>query len=178
MGNLPKTITSLIDEITVSNYKIKKKSKPIELGTMALYYYPNPKTAATLDVYDQLPYVFILGGNSKYLWGLNIHYLPWTKRLQFMKFLRAKRGKLSYKDVKKAFQAGQIPLAMANYTYRLYLISHIKSNVRLFDLKDDEEFKDAYQVANLVLPRFKGKGDSQVYKDINSKFKKSKQKKK
>jgi len=178
MAKLPKSISSLIDEITVSDYEIQKKTKPIDLGTMALYYYPNPKGAATLEVYDQLPYVFILGGNSKYVWGFNIHYLSYTQRLKFMKYLNAKRGKLTYEDIKKAFKAGQVPLGLVNYTYRLYLISHIKSHVRLFDLKDDEEFDDAYAVAKNVLPRFKGQSDSQVFKDIRTKMKASQQNKK
>ena len=144
---------------------------------MALYFYPTPKYASTLEVYDQLPYVFILGGNGKYFWGLNIHYLTWTQRLKFMKSINSKKGKLTYRDVKKAFQAGKVPQGLVYYCYRLYLITHIKSNVRLFDIRDDEEYEDAYKVAQKVLPRFKGKDDSKVYKDIRAEFKKHRNKK-
>jgi len=174
MGKLPKQISNLIDEITKSDYEVVKKSRKIHLGTMALYYYPTPKTASTLEVYDQLPYVFILGGGGGYLWGLNVHYFDWSQRLKFMKYLNSKKGNLRYKDVKKAFQSGSIPLGMANYCFRKYLVSHIKSNIRLFDIKDNEEFKDAYSIAKEVLPVFKGKKDSQVFKDIKTKFKQHK----
>ena len=177
MAKLPKEISSLIDDITKSDYEVVKKSRRLALGSMALFYYPTPKTAATLEVFDMLPYVFILGGGGGYLYGLNVHYFDWAQRLKFMKFLNSKGGKLRYTDVKKAFKAGQIPLGMASYTYRLYLISHIKSNVRLFDIKDNDEFDDAYVVAQKVLPRFKGKSDSAVFKDIRTKFKQSQKKK-
>ena len=155
MAKLPKSISALIDEIVKNDYEIQKKSKHIELGSVCLYYYPNPKTAATLSVFDMLPYTFILGGNGSYIWGLNLHFLPWAQRLKFIKYLNSKRGKLTYKDVKKAFTAGSIPLAMAAYCYRLYLITHIKSNVRLWDLKDNEDFEDAYRVAKIILPKFR-----------------------
>ena len=177
MSSLPKDVKSLIDTITSSEYETIKKSRKIELGTISLFYYPNPKYEAQLPVFDQLPFSFILGGDSKYLWGLNIHYLNWSQRLQFMKYLHSKKGKLKYTDVAKAFKAGKIPLGLARYCYRLYLISHIKSNIKLFDLTDDEEYKDAYAVAQKVLPRFKGQSDSTVFKNIKSKFKESQKKK-
>ena len=64
---------------------------------------------------------------------------------------------------------------MAAYCYRLYLVSHIKSNVRSWDLKDNDDFEDAYKVAAKVLPHFKGKSDSTVFKDIRNNFKKHKE---
>ena len=178
MAKLPKAISALIDEVTQNDYSVQKKNKPIELGSICLYYYPNPKYEATLPVFDMLPYVFIMGGDSKYLFGLNVHYFSWAQRLQFMKYLNAKKGKLRYEDIKKAFKAGKIPLGLARYCYRVYLISHIKSNIRLFDLTDDEEFKDAYRVAQHILPKFKGKSDSAVFNEIRANFKASQAKNK
>lgn len=176
MAKLPKGVNSLINQITTSDYETVKKNRRPGLGTMGLYYYPDPKTAATLEVFDQLPFVFFLGFNAKYLWGLNIHYFDWAQRLKFMKYLNQRGGKLRYSDVKKAFKAGTIPLGLAAYCYRLYLISHVKSNMKLFDLTDNEEYDDAYKIAKLVLPRFKGKSDSQVFKDIRTRFKQSQKK--
>ena len=164
---LPKEVNALIDAVTSEDFESVKSSRQLELGKLYLWYYPNPKYANVLDVYDQLPLVILLDiPSAKHILGINIHYLPYTYRLQFMKHLIQKGTKIKYSDIQKAWKAAKIPTGFANLAIRKYLINRIASNIKIFE--NDE---DKYNIVKNILPHFKKKTMEQVYKDINKKMK-------
>lgn len=162
MAKIPSEITVLIDAVTKEDHESVKSVSNLKLGKLYLFYYPDPKTKDKLEVYDQLPLVILLDvPDSKYLLGINLHYIPYLNRLNFIKNLQSKGLKIKYNDIVKAWKAAKIPGAYANLAIRKYLINRIASNVKIFD-----DPKDQYEIVRNILPIFKKKQMDQVYKDI------------
>ena len=99
-----------------------------------------------------------------------MHYIPYSFRLQFLKNLQNKGLKIKYRDIKKAWKDTKIPIVYANLAIRKYLISHIRSKVKIFD--DPEE---QYQIVKQVLPQFHKQKMAKVYQDINARIRKQRQ---
>ena len=170
---LPKEVSHLIDEVTKEDHQSVKSGSRLRLGNLYLWYYPDPKTKAKLDVYDQLPLVILLDiPSGKYILGINLHYIPWTKRLQFIKSLQSKGTKIKYSDIRKAWRNAKIPTAYANLAIRKYLVNRIASNIRIFEEPDDQ-----YNIVKNVLPEFKKKQMAQVYRDIEKELKRQRNRK-
>jgi hypothetical protein len=171
---LPKQVQTLIDEITKEDAEIVKPGKKLKLSNLYLYYYPDPKTKAKLDVYDTLPLIVLLDvPDGKYVLGINLHYIPYLKRLQFMKGLMGKGTKIKYSDIQKAWKDAKIPNAYANLAIRKYLVNRIASNIRVF-----EDPEDQYRIVKEVLPDFKKKSMPQVYRDIEKQLTRQRKKNK
>jgi len=169
---LPKEVTTLIDAVTNDDYESVKSGSKLRLGNLYLYWY-DAKYADKLEVWDQLPLVVLLDiPDGKYVLGINLHYIPYTYRLQFMKSIQAKGTKIKYADIVKAWKNAKIPGAYASLAIRKYLISHIKSNVKVFESPEDQ-----YEIVKNVLPYFQKKAMSAVYKEINQKLAKQRKKK-
>ena len=168
-STLPKEVQYLIDELYTSKDKVRSRKKlpKLALGHLALFYYPDPKTKNQMEVYDTLPLIIILWVDGQYCEGINIHWIPWSYRIKLMKNImkHLETGKkLKYKDIKKAWNQAQIPLAYAQLAYRKYLINRIRSEFKIFG---PDNWKP---VTTNVLGNFKKQNASKVMKDINKKM--------
>jgi hypothetical protein len=162
---LPPEVSTLIDFVTNDDIESVKSGSKLKLGNLYLWVY-QAKYANELEYWDQLPLVVLLDiPGGKYILGINTHYIPYTYRLQFMKGIQSKGTKIRYADIIKAWKAAKIPTGYAALAIRKYLISHIKSNIRVFESKEDQ-----YEIIKNVLPHFKKKQMSAVYKEINKKL--------
>ena len=157
---LPKEINILIDELTDNDHESVKSSSKLQFGKLFLWAY-SAKYASRLDVWDKLPLVIFLGFDGKLIHGINLHYIPFLKRIQFMKMLQGQGNKIKYKDIKKAWQSAKLPVAYARLAYRCYLPSHIQSNIKIF-----EDHEDQMRIVKNVLPIFEKKSRTQVARDI------------
>ena len=92
----PKDVQILFDKL-YKNQTIPK-IKPNKL-TRARFGFPlmfkySPKHASTLPYYDILPMPILLAKYPDGFLGLNLHYLPWAKRLQLAdRILRATKNR-------------------------------------------------------------------------------------
>ena len=161
MAKLPKEVTRLIDDITNEDHESVKSGSQLKLGNLYLYAY-DAKTKAKLEVWDSLPLVVLLGvPHGRYMLGINLHYIPYLKRIQFMKNIQAKGTKIRYNDIGKAWKDAKLPLSYAHLAIRKYLVSHIKSNIKIFDDHDDQ-----MKIVKNVLPMFEKQNMSTVYRNI------------
>ncbi|WP_298751839.1 hypothetical protein [uncultured Arcobacter sp.] len=162
MAKYPPESSYLLAKITKNDPTLQKKDKRIKLGSLCAWYYPDPKWQKTN--YDTIPLVLILNADKTHVFGINLHFISWSQRLSFMKYILSKKGRVKYIDIKKAFQKAKVPQALAYYALRKYLISHIRSNVFVFD--ED----DWYRLAKDFAPKFVGGSAQQIYTDIQKRF--------
>lgn len=167
--SLPQEVQNLIDIINDESslpVKTLKSPRQIKLGSMLLFGY-DPKWKKELPFYDILPIVIPIAKYGDRFLGWNIHYCPFTWRVSLAKELMKRiswRKRLTYADVKDAFESARTPLGFLQMTVRCYLYSHIRSNVKEFD-------KLNYELAvKEVMPRFKKKTEEQIYRILMSKF--------
>lgn len=175
MAKLPADVRLLLDKIYDEEIETVRTKRRLLLGRMYLFAYPNPKTEAKLPWFDALPLVILFGANKKYLWGINVHHIPWTYRVNFVKKLMARleSGKrLTYRDVKNAWQSARVPNAFAYLAYRTYLVSLIPTNLKMFD---HENWKP---VTTKVLQKYEKKSDKYIYQEINNALKQQRRKSK
>ena len=147
-----------------------KRGKRLLLGKLYMYVY-DPKYKDTLPYYDILALIVLTSFKPPYINGFNIHYIPFLNRLQFMKSVmqKLKNGKkLKYKDIKRAWQKAKLPERLVKYAYRTYLISHIRSNIKVFD------YDDYYPIVKETSGKFKKLQDAAIFRDIHAKWKKDK----
>jgi hypothetical protein len=156
--------------------KIKPGQKP-PLGSLAVFKY-SPKHHRTLAYFDTFPASVVIGHYSDGFLAVNLHFLPWSFRLNLAeRMLRATKNKnrITYAKIKKAFQSLQLPIGYAQIILKRYLFSHITSKeVYIFNFTDYKNFlKD-------VPGKFQKKSDTTVFKLTIAKFnahaKKSKKK--
>jgi hypothetical protein len=176
MGKLPSEVTALIDIVTDEDHESVKKGSQLKLGNLYLYVY-DAKHKSTLPVWDKLPLVILLGvPHGKYITGINMHYIPYLKRIQLMNQIQATKGRIKYDDIAKAWQKAKVPKAYLALALRKYLVSHIKSNIKIFEDKEDQ-----MMIVKNVLPMFEKQNMNKVYQDIEKALskqrKKSRQKK-
>lgn len=170
MSKLPKEVQTIIDAIVKQEPLDVSPSTKIKFGNLLAYVY-DPKYKSVLPVWDQLPLVILLNlPDGKYILGINLHYIPWTYRLQLMKSLQqvgeARGVRIRYRDVVKAWRDAKVPMGYAKLAIRKYLISHIRSKVKIFRNAEDQ-----YEIVKNILPIFHKKKAAQVYRDINMKLK-------
>lgn len=171
MAKLPKEVLTLIDAVTSDDYESLKPGSKLSLGGLLLYVY-DAKTKAKLEVWDALPLVVLLGvPHGKYMLGINLHYIPYLKRIQFMKNIQAKGTKIRYTDIGKAWKKAGLPLSYAHLAIRKYLVGHIRSNIKVFEDPDDQ-----MKIVKNVLPMFEKQNMSTVYKNIEKALSKHRKK--
>lgn len=167
MKKLPKEIQFLLDKIYDEDIEIVDPKRKLLRGNLYLYGY-DPKHKDTLEVYDVLPLGILLDISSKYVWMINVHYIPYLKRIQFVRLIMEKLAggsRLKYKDIKKAWNKAEIPHAYARLAFRQYIIKRIQTKMRMFD-------EDNYKaVVQNVLPEFKKQNMDTVYRNIEKKMK-------
>lgn len=138
---LPKEVEYLIDKLyeeEPSEKRARSSSRRLrpKIGNLYLFYYPDPKTKSKLPYFDALPLVLLFTADSKYLQGVNIHVIPYTWRINFIKAImrtQNRKGRVDYADIRDAWNEAKIPKAMAYLAWRKYLVSRIKSNMKEFD---------------------------------------------
>ena len=173
MKKLPKQISTLIDAITNNKIQSVKPGAKLQLGNLLCWVY-NAKTKATLPVWDKLPLVILLDiPKRKYILGINVHFIPWTYRINFVKSLQANGTKVKYKDIKRAWQEAKIPGAYASLAIRKYLLNRIQSNIKIF-----RDPKDQMEIVKNVLPDFQKMPMAATYKAIDKRIKAQRQKNK
>lgn len=159
-GKFPKDIQLLFNRLyknkTIPN--VKPGSRSMRLGFPVMFVY-NAKWKQKLPYWDALPFSIVLAKYPDGFLGLNLHYIQWTTRIQLAKKLvrSSKNGKrIKYIDIKKAFRDLKLPDGLLALVIRRYLYSHIKSNIKIFDIETyGAAVKD-------IRPNFKKKSEKQV----------------
>jgi len=182
MAGIPKDVMKLFRKLSKNNEVkiVKKGSRNMRLGFMVNFIY-DPKHKATLPYYDKLPIAIVLARQGDRFLGINLHHIPWSRRIQLAEALMRRtknKNRITYKDIKSAWKSAKLPLALAYVCIRSYLYSHIKSDVRLFSW---ETYRD---VAKDVKPQFEKqskdkavkKSQSSVYKYNMDKYRNQKKK--
>jgi hypothetical protein len=127
----------------------------------------SPKHASTLPYYDVLPMPILLAKYPDGFLGLNIHYLPWSKRLQLAdRLVRAtkNRKRITYPQLKRAWNSLKLPNGYAYLIIRRYLTSHIQSDIAVFDW-------DNYRAAAVNIPgKWRKKSEKAVFKAMMVKW--------
>jgi hypothetical protein len=138
-AKLPKDIQYLLKKLykdtEIPTVQKGRGAKGLRLGYPALFVY-DPKLKAVLPYYDVLPLSIVLGYYPDGFLGINLHYIPWAKRISLGKALiKATKGKnrISYTMLRKAWQDAKLPVGLALLCIRRYLYSHIRSEIKLFD---------------------------------------------
>lgn len=149
--------------------KIKKNQyKKLRLGYPVMFVY-NAKWKSILPYWDAVPMPIILAKYSDGFLGLNIHYLPWAKRLMLAeRLVRATKNKnrITYPDIKSAWKSVRIPVGWAYLIIRRYLVSHIRGNIATFTWEDYK--KSAVNING----SWKKASEQEVFRAMNSKWRK------
>jgi len=165
----PKDIQMLFDKL-YKGEKIPKikpsKIKQAYFGFPMMFKY-SPKTASTLPYYDILPMPILLAKYPDGFLGLNIHYLPWSKRLQLAdRLVRAtkNRKRITYPQIKRAWNSLKLPAGYSYLIIRRYLTSHIQSDIAVFNW-------DNYRQAAVNIPgKWRKKSEKAVFKAMMQKW--------
>jgi hypothetical protein len=170
MRKFPKDVQILFDKL----YKDQEipKIKPSKL-TRARFGFPlmfkySPKWASTLPYYDILPMPILLAKYPDGFLGLNIHYLPWAKRLQLAeRLVRAtkNRKRITYPQIKRAWNSLRLPMGYSYLIIRRYLDSHIQSPIAVFTW-------ETYRAAAVNIPgKWRKKSEKAVFAAMQQKWK-------
>ena len=166
----PKDIQILFDKL-YQGEKIPKikpgKIARAHFGFPMMFKY-SPKTASTLPYYDVLPMPILLAKYPDGFLGLNIHYLPWSKRLQLAdRLVRASknRKRITYPQIKRAWNSLRLPAGYSYLIIRRYLTSHIQSDIAVFNW-------DNYRQAAVNIPgKWRKKSEKAVFAAMMLKWK-------
>jgi hypothetical protein len=147
--------------------KIKPSAyKRARFGFPMLFKY-SPKWASTLPYYDVHPMPILLAKYPDGFLGLNIHYLPWAKRLQLAdRLVRSAKNKnrISYGQIKRAWQSLKLPVGYSYLIIRRYLVSHIQTNIAVFTW-------DTYRAAAVNIPgKWRKKSEKAVFAAMAQKW--------
>lgn len=165
-GKLPKDIDVLLSKLYDKDIPDVKNPRRLILGLPVLFIY-NAKYKSTLPYWDALPNSIIIGHYPNGFLGINLHYIPWAKRINLAnRLLKSVKNKnrINYRDIQKAWIGAKLPVGLAYLAIRRYLYSHIKSNIKQFDW---ETYK---LVVREIPPKFQKQSQEAVYKDIMSQF--------
>lgn len=148
--------------------KIKPAAyKRARFGFPMMFKY-SPKTASVLPYYDILPMPILLAKYSDGFLGLNIHYLPWAKRLQLAdRLVKSAKNKkrINYGQIKSAWQSLRLPVGYSYLIIRRYLVSHIQTDIAVFTW-------DTYRKAAVNIPgKWKKKSEKAVFAAMMVKWK-------
>lgn len=170
---LDKAIKKILGDTKAKVYH-KSFSKLLR-GALYLYKYSDPKYKRVLPYYDARPLIVLLEYNNTHFLGINVHYIPWTYRQQFLKKIVKKleyKNRLKYIDIKRAAESVRMPETFAYFSIRKYIRSRIGSNLYRFD---HTNYKKASQN---IPPNFKKAQDSYIKKEINRKVRELRKQKK
>jgi hypothetical protein len=165
----PKDVQVMFDKL----YKGEKipKIKPAKIrrayfGFPMMFKY-SPKHASTLPFYDVLPMPILLAKYPDGFLGLNLHYLPWSKRLQLAdRLVRAtkNRKRITYPQIKRAWNSLRLPMGYSYLIIRRYLTAHIQSDIAVFNWEN-------YRAAAVNIPgRWKKKSEKAVFTAMMQKW--------
>lgn len=167
-GNFPKDVEILFRKI-YKNRKIpsvKPGSRAMRLGYPVMFVY-SAKWASKLPYWDSLPFSVVIAKYPDGFLGLNLHYIEWTKRIQLAeKLVRAAKNKkrITYLDVKRAWESLRLPMALLMLTVRRYLYSHIRSKMKIFDW---ETYRGAVRD---IRPKFRKESERRILAAIRAKW--------
>lgn len=143
-----------------------QESKP-SVGSFCMFFYSSKLYAENrLPYFDRFPLTLMLSGNSKYVSGLNFHYLDPRTRLILLKqiieiqgsnFSETRKLDITYDIVKSATE-------LYKPTYKTYLLSHIKSRVVV--LPPDRTVPAVF----LPVASWKGASQSRVWTESKAKL--------
>ena len=169
-AKLPAKLQKIVDAIEKEELYAAKKVRPgsreMILGNMYIHVY-DAKWKNTLEWWDAHPMWILLRKTGDRMHGINLNYIPWLWRKNLTKkFLKmASWGKrITYRDIKLAFQAGRVPLGYCALAYRTYLYSHIRSPIYMFDSNNYE-----YALDNLTA-KWKKATEQKIFKTLLSRF--------
>jgi hypothetical protein len=120
-NNLSKIKTTMKQETFIDSSKTAVR-KDIYPGRMFFFGY-SPKTKDQLHFWDEFPVVVVIHPKRGGFLGLNLHYLPFSKRANFLNEL------LKYVDDPK-YIANKNPAALMEVTYGM-----LKASTKLADFK-------------------------------------------
>lgn len=149
-----------------SNFKRMKTHRALAKSYTGqiLHYVYNPKYKDSLPFWDQYPTIIVLNQNSRYVLGLNIHFVPTAIRKKIIHFLlkknvhNIKKGKpiqasyLLFKSLLRKLNATicirkYIKIRMSNNcvvptSYESYIDSAIKLNTKkIYGMSQDAIYK-------------------------------------
>ena len=167
-GKFPKDVEMLFKKIFKNKEipSVKPGSRQMRLGYPVMFVY-DAKHKATLPYWDSLPFSFVLAKYPDGFLGLNLHYLPWTRRIQLGKKLMRRtknKNRITYGDIKSAWQSAKLPDALLALTIRRYLYSHIRSNIKIFDF---ETYSNAVKD---IRPKFIKDSEKRIFSAIRAKW--------
>jgi hypothetical protein len=158
-GEVPK-------DITMSDLRYRGQ---YPLAGRMIYYAYKAKWDKILPYWDKFPLVIVIKENSKYMQGLNLHYLPPKLRVIFMKALMDTINNDQMNSTTKFKITNDILKAASKYRYfkpciKLYLKSHVKSNVMVI------RTEQWHKAIALPVANFKGATVTQVWNDSRKKY--------
>lgn len=166
----PKDVQALFSKLYQGQDILKIKPAKVKralFGLPMMFKY-SPKTASTLPYYDILPMPILLAKYPDGFLGLNIHYLPWAKRLQLAdRLVRAtkNRKRITYPVIKAAWNSLKLPIGYSYLIIRRYLTSHIQSDIAVFTW-------DTYKAAAVNIPgKWRKKSEKAVFAAMMLKWK-------
>jgi hypothetical protein len=138
-----------------------RKSSNLKVGCLYAFYY-DPKGKTDLPYYDIFPMVLVLDVHDDGFMGLNLHYLPFSYRVAFLKKLmnyavlgadnEIQRLRVSYDILSASKRLKEFKPCLKKYLY-----GHVKS--KLLAIQPEE-----YQIAALLpLQQFRKATASQVW---------------
>lgn len=166
---LPLSVKILINKI-FKNDDIKtikpSQFKKLTLGYPVLFKY-DAKWKDTLPYWDSLPLPIVLHKYPDGFLGLSLHYVPWAKRLQLAdRLVRATKNKnrITYGDIKAAWNSLRLPVGFAYLIIRRYLVSQIRSDIKVFD------WEDYRGVVMNTKGKWRKAGEQEVFKAMTQKW--------
>jgi hypothetical protein len=167
-GKFPKDIQYIFKTVfkNTTIRTVKPGSRQMKLGLPVMFVY-DAKHKDDLPYWDSLPFSIVLAKYSDRFLGINLHYLPWTTRLQLGKMLVRKtknKNRFTYGDIKKAWTTLKLPEALLYLCIRTYLHSHIKSPVKQFDW---ETYNDALKN---IRPEFHKGSEKRILAAVRAKW--------
>jgi hypothetical protein len=119
----------------VEGYAIETTNAPTQqfVGKMLFYKY-DAKMKQELPYWDQFPLVFPWRINGKYMWGMNMHYLPPVERAKLMYALFSTANSTELSEQTKLVITYKLLNESTKYIYfrpciKQYIVGNIKSRV-------------------------------------------------
>jgi hypothetical protein len=165
---LPPDVRHVLKKILKNKNVPTVKPGKMKLGSMLVFLY-DAKHKATLPYWDLLPLSVVLAKYPDGFLGISLHYIPWTVRIQLAtQLMRSVKNKnrITYVDIKKAFKAAKLPIALAYLCIKRYLYSHIRSEIRSFD------WETYHHAVKNISPRFQKKSHAEVVRLTMAEFNK------
>ena len=173
-AGIPKDVTKLFGKLYKDkDVPVVRSPKKLKLGYPCLFEY-DAKWKKVLKYYDTLPMPIIFSISGDRMLGINLHYIPYTRRIQLIhKLIQLGESghPITYSQIKSACASAQLPMALAYLSIRCYIFGHIRSVIKQFDVNT------YYNAVKEIRPKFtterKGEKASEqaILNDIMSKFK-------